>query len=168
MLRDLKYQTDHLHSTCIEFRFKLREGTKLCGANRSEVCRVGEQDCPFAVKELVEVKVANGSLGLEVGGCMLCQPHLFRRYTSYTYQPIRVSTLAAQQEAQFHDEAVGQQGAGSSALAALRSEELGKLHEEGRKPSRGLCKMILMLEDTSKLVNGSSGTTKNDRGGMNF
>jgi hypothetical protein len=62
----MKYQTNHLHTTGIEFRLKLRECTELCGADWSEVCRVGEQDSPFSIEKLVEIKVTNGSLGLEV------------------------------------------------------------------------------------------------------
>jgi hypothetical protein len=36
-------------------------------------------------------------------------------------------------------------------LVALQSGELGKLHEEGKKPFWGACKLILMLEDALKL-----------------
>lgn len=52
------YQTDHLDATLLELALQLGESTKLGGADRGEVCRVGEQNGPTVVEPLVEVEVA--------------------------------------------------------------------------------------------------------------
>lgn len=96
--------------------------------------RPPEEYSPLAVDELVEVEVAMCCLGLEVGRCAFGQLQSRDPIEAYSYQLIQVSTLAAQQGGQVHDEAEGQQGAGSSALVALRSGEPGKLHEGRKKP----------------------------------
>jgi hypothetical protein len=54
---------------------------------------------------------------------------LFATKKSHPYRRNPTSTAAAQQEARYHDEAVGQQDAESLALVVLRSGELEKLHE---------------------------------------
>jgi hypothetical protein len=51
-----------------------------------------------------------------------------------TYQWIPVSVVVAQLGARIHDGIVGQQGAVPLVQSALKSEELGKLHEGKKKP----------------------------------
>jgi hypothetical protein len=62
------------------------------------------------------------------------------------YQSNPASIVAAQLEAQDRDEATArQQDAGSSALGAPQSGELGKLHVEGMKTFWDIIKPSLML-----------------------
>jgi len=65
------YQTNHLDITLLEFILQLGESTQLGGADGGKVGRVGEEDGPAVSDELVEVNVAVGGLGREVGGCHL-------------------------------------------------------------------------------------------------
>jgi hypothetical protein len=52
------YQANHLDASRIEFILELGKGTEFCRANRREICRVAEQDGPFAVQEFVKVLFA--------------------------------------------------------------------------------------------------------------
>lgn len=61
------HQTNHLHASLLEFASELSECSQLGGAHGREVRRVREQNRPFAIEPLVEVDVACGRLGLEVG-----------------------------------------------------------------------------------------------------
>ena len=61
------HQTNHLHASLLEFASELSECSQLGGAHGREVRRVREQNRPFAIEPLVEVDVACGRFGLEVG-----------------------------------------------------------------------------------------------------
>lgn len=63
------YKTNHLDIALLKFVLQGSKGTKLRGANRCEVRGVGEEDGPAVADELVEVNVAMGGLGCEIGGC---------------------------------------------------------------------------------------------------
>ena len=65
------YQTNHLDVAPLEFILQLGESTQFGGADGGKVGRVGEEDGPAVTDELVEVNVAVGGLGCEVGGCKL-------------------------------------------------------------------------------------------------
>lgn len=62
----MKYKSQHLHATSIELVLELCESTQLRRAHWCEVGRVGEQNCPFAVKELVKLDLPMCCLRLEV------------------------------------------------------------------------------------------------------
>jgi hypothetical protein len=61
------YQPKHLDAPRLKLILQLRKRSQLCGAHGSEVCGVGEKNGPAVVDELVEVDVAMGGLGVEVG-----------------------------------------------------------------------------------------------------
>lgn len=65
------YQTNHLDVALLEFILQLGESTQFGGADGGKVGRVGEKDGPAVSDKLVEVDVAVGGLGREVGGCQL-------------------------------------------------------------------------------------------------
>ena len=61
-------QADELDAALLELGLELGEGAQLGGADGGVVLGVGEEDHPLVADELVEVDVALGGLGLEVGG----------------------------------------------------------------------------------------------------
>ena len=61
-------QADELDTAFGELRLEFGEGAQLGGADGGVVFRVGEEDDPGGVDELVEVDGAGGGVGLEVGG----------------------------------------------------------------------------------------------------
>lgn len=61
-------QADELGSALGELGLELGEGAELGGAHWGVVLGVGEEDHPLVADELMEVDVAGGGLGLEVGG----------------------------------------------------------------------------------------------------
>ena len=60
-------QADQLDAAFGELRLEFGEGAELGGADGGVVLRVGEEDDPGGVDELVEVDGAGGGVGLEVG-----------------------------------------------------------------------------------------------------
>ena len=61
-------ETDELDAALLELGGELSEGTELSGADGGVVLGVGEEDDPVVANEVVEVDLALGGLGLEVGG----------------------------------------------------------------------------------------------------
>lgn len=61
-------QADELDAALGELGLKLGESAELGGADGGVVLGVGEEDDPVVADEVVEVDVAAGGLGLEVGG----------------------------------------------------------------------------------------------------
>lgn len=61
------YQADELDIALRELRLELGEGAELSGASRGEVVGVGEEYAVRVANELVEVDLALGGDGLEVG-----------------------------------------------------------------------------------------------------
>lgn len=61
-------QADELCAALGELGLELSEGAELGGAHGRVVLGVREEDHPLVADELVEVDVAGGGLGLEVGG----------------------------------------------------------------------------------------------------
>ena len=61
-------QADDLHVALVELGLELGDVAELGGADRREVLRVGEQHAPAVAEPLVEVDLALGGLGGEVGG----------------------------------------------------------------------------------------------------
>lgn len=61
-------EADELRAALGELGLELGEGAELGGAHGGVVLGVREEDHPLVADELVEVDVAAGGLGLEVGG----------------------------------------------------------------------------------------------------
>lgn len=67
-LNSVGRETNQLDTALGELGLKLGKGTELGGADGGEVLGVGEEDDPAVANELVEVNLALGGVGLEVGG----------------------------------------------------------------------------------------------------
>lgn len=62
------HQANHLHSTLLKLILHLRKGAQFGRTDGGEVGRVGKEDGPAVSNELVEIYLALGGQGLEVGG----------------------------------------------------------------------------------------------------
>ena len=65
--RKATHKTNHLDASLFKLILQLGEGTQLGGADGREVSGVGEENGPAVADELVEVDLAMGGKGLEVG-----------------------------------------------------------------------------------------------------
>src|SRR5712691_9169972 len=61
-------ESHQLDAALVEFRLKLGQGAKLGGANRSEILRVREQQCPAVADPVMEFDLAVGGFSLEIRG----------------------------------------------------------------------------------------------------
>src|SRR5207247_5920621 len=57
-----------LDAALVEFRLQLRENAEFGGADRREILRVREQQCPIGADPVVEFDLALGGLGFEIRG----------------------------------------------------------------------------------------------------
>lgn len=61
------HQSNHLNPALIELILETGECAQLCRTHRGEISRVREENGPFVTNELMEVDLALGSHGFEVG-----------------------------------------------------------------------------------------------------
>ncbi len=61
-------QAQHLDAALVEFRFQLGDRAQLGGADRREILGMGEEQHPAIAGPVIEVQLAFGGVGGEVGG----------------------------------------------------------------------------------------------------
>lgn len=62
------HQANHLHAALLKLILHLRKGAQFGRTDGGEVGWVGKEDGPAVPNELVEINLALGGQGLEVGG----------------------------------------------------------------------------------------------------
>lgn len=62
------HQPNHLHSTLVKLILHPRKGAQFGRTDGGEVGRVGKEDGPAVSDELVEINLAFGGQGFEIGG----------------------------------------------------------------------------------------------------